>query len=54
MYIIDVEVDANSISIVFGCILEGGFEVLVIPGGLNITLLVCFVHRTLIQEFGDL
>ena len=53
MYIIDVEVYANYISIVFDCILKDGFEIFIIPEGLTITFLFCCVHMTLIQEVGD-
>ena len=54
VYIIDVEADTNYISIVFDCILEDEFEIFIIPEGLTIIFLVCCVHRTLIQEVGDL
>ena len=53
MQIIDVDVDANSVSIVFDCILEDGFEKCIIHKGLTITVLVYCLHMTLIQEFGD-
>ena len=39
MYNIYVEVDVNSISIVFDSILEYGFGVLIIPEGMTIILL---------------
>ena len=54
MWIINVEVDVNYISIVFDCIFQGGFEFFIIPESLTITFLVCCVHRILIQEVGDL
>ena len=50
MQIIDVELDANSISIVFDRSLEYGFEIFIIPEGLTITFLACCLHRALIQE----
>ena len=48
-----VEVDANSISIIFYCILEDGFEIFITPEVLVITFLVCCVHSTLIQDVVD-
>ena len=53
MYIIDVEVYANYIYIVFYHILEDGVEILIIPEGPTITFLVCCVHMKLIKEVGD-
>ena len=53
MYIIDVEVDVNYISIVFDFIPEYGFEIIIIPECITITFLVCCVHRILIQYVGD-
>ena len=48
--IIDVEVNENSISIVFDRSLGGGFGNYFISEGLTITFLVHFVHRALSQE----
>ena len=50
--IIDVEIDVNYIFIVFDHIFEDRFEILITPEGLTITLPVCYVHITLIQEVG--
>ena len=54
MHIIDVEVDPNYISIIFDCILTNIFEIAIIPEGMNITFLVCFLHWRLIKEVGYL
>ena len=39
----------NSLSIFFDCKYEDGFEMFIIPEGMATTLLICCVHRTLIQ-----
>ena len=39
---IDVEVDVNSIYIVFDWILDYGFGIIIISGGMTINFLVCF------------
>ena len=44
----------NSIYIVFGRILDDGFEIFVVPEGPTITFLVCCVHRRLIQYIGGM
>ena len=53
MQIIDVEVDANSTYILFDCILEYVFEIVIITESLTITFFVYCVNKTLIQEVGD-
>ena len=53
MYIIDVEVNSNSTSIVFDCILEYEFGFFIIPEGLNIIVLVYCLHSKILQEVGD-
>ena len=46
---IDVEVDANYISIVFDCIIKYGFENFIITEGLTANFLLCCINSTLIQ-----
>ena len=50
MQIIDVEVDASSVSIIFDRSVEDEFEIIIITVNLTITFLVRFVHRSTNQE----